>query len=149
MFLGRPWRVAPELCFRDKRETEMASKKTKRLSMVVAVVASLVIGVVTGLIWQFQTVKRAHRDSWVGTISRNVPAIRLIKEGNVDGAIKVLEGPLESCVLQLGKAFGNGPDYSPRDLRILQLAKAYQQEYPSWNPQQEVVNLLAQVPLNP
>ena len=128
----------------------MASKKTNHLILVVAVVvASLVIGVVTGLIWQFQTVKKACRDSWVGTISMNVSAIRLIKEGNVDGAIEVLEGPLENCVLQLGKAFGNGPDYPPQDLRILQLAKAYQQEFPSWNPKPEVVNLLVQVPLNP
>ena len=128
----------------------MASKKTNHLIMVVAVVvASLVIGVVTGLIWQFQTVKKACRDSWVGTISMNVSAIRLIKEGNVDGAIAALEGPLENCALQLGKAFGNGPDYPPQDLRILQLAKAYQQEFPSWKPQQEVVNLLGQVPLNP
>ena len=127
----------------------MASKKINYLIMVLAVVASLAIGVVTGLIWQFQTVKSVCRDSWVGTISTNVSAIRLIKEGNVDGAIDVLERPLESCVLQLGRAFGNGPDYSPQDLRSLQLAKAYQQEFPSWNPKPEVVNLLVQVPLNP
>jgi len=127
----------------------MVSKKTSHLTLVVAVVASLVIGVVTGLIWQFQTVKRACRDSWVGTISMNVSAIRLIKKGKVDGAIEVLEGPLESCVLQLGKAFGNGPDYSRQDLRSLQLAKAYQQEFRSWNPKPEVVDLLVQVPLDP
>jgi len=48
----------------------MASKKTNHLIIVVAVVASLVIGVATGLIWQFQAVKRACRDSWVGEARR-------------------------------------------------------------------------------
>lgn len=84
----------------------MQSIRTTRLIMVISVIVSLVVGVVIGLIWQFQTVKSVYRDGWAATISTNVSSIRLIKEGNTDEAIRKLEQALESCVLQLGSAFG-------------------------------------------
>ena len=126
----------------------MSSIKTTRLIMVISVIVSLVVGVAIGLIWQFQTVKSAYRDGWAATISTNISSIRLIKEGNIDEAIRKLEQPLENCVLQLGKAFGSKPESLPLPQHIssLRMAKAYQQEFPSWNPNQEVLSVIEQIP---
>ncbi len=126
----------------------MSSTKRTHLLMIISVFVSLVVGVAIGLIWQFQTVKRACRDNWAATISTNISSIRLIQEGNTDEAIKKLEQPLANSVLQLGSAFGSKPESlpSPQHIGTLRMAKAYQQDFPSWNPSQEVLSVLEQTP---